>query len=599
MNVRQKASFRKFIRYRMLFMLEFFKLRHVRRHCVIALLASVVVSLPGAYAAPGDVDPLDLNIVGSDVLVSAVQPDGKTIIAGNFGSVLGQARNNIARLNANGTLDAGFNPNVNGGVYSVTVQADGQILLGGIFTTVAGTPRNNIARVAANGTLDSGFNPKVNVNGGVYSVEIQADGQILLGGSFTTVAGTTRNNMARVAANGTLDAGFNPDVNGFVNGVAVQADGQILLGGGFTTVAGTPRNRIARLAVNGTLDAGFNPNVNGVVRSVAVQVDGQILLGGQFTTVTGTPRNYIARVAANSTLDADFDPNVNGPVVSVAVQADGQILLGGIFTTVAGASRNRIARVAANGTLDAGFNPNVSTSVYSVALQADGQILLGGQFTTVAGTPRKLFARLINDPAAQSLSAVSATQVLWSRGGSTPDVIQTTFELSIDGGSSYTPLGGTATRVDSTANWQLSGLSLPASGQLRALGRTSGGHFNGSSSMVQQVASFSLAGITLTVTPSCVPPIGGAHTVFWKSTGFVNCTGPASDCSVSTWSQTNGLTTSGSLPLLTCQNAPIPGTYPLIISCTDVRGQSQSQSTQLTISNNCAPGEFRNGFEGN
>ena len=85
--------------------------------------------------------------------------------------------------------------------------------------------------------------------------------------------------------------------------------------------------------------------------------------------------------------------------------------------------------------------------------------------------------------------------MLWTRGGSAPDVSQTTFELSTDGGSSYTPLGGTATRVGSTANWQLSGLSLPASGQLRARGRTSGGYSNGSSGLVQQVNTFGPDGV--------------------------------------------------------------------------------------------------------
>ena len=80
--------------------------------------------------------------------------------------------------------------------------------------------------------------------------------------------------------------------------------------------------------------------------------------------------------------------------------------------------------------------------------------------------------------------------MLWTRGGSAPDVSQTTFELSTDGGSSFTPLGGTATRVGNTANWQLSGLSLPASGQLRARGRTSGSFQNGSSGLVQQVNTF-------------------------------------------------------------------------------------------------------------
>ncbi len=98
-------------------------------------------------------------------------------------------------------------------VYSVAVQADGKILLGGDFTTVGGTPRNHIARLNADGTLDTGFNP--NANGDVYSVAVQADGKILLGGNFTTVGGTARNHIARLNADGTLDTGFNPNANSY------------------------------------------------------------------------------------------------------------------------------------------------------------------------------------------------------------------------------------------------------------------------------------------------------------------------------------------------------------------------------------------------
>ena len=68
------------------------------------------------------------------VFATAVQPDGKILIGGSFTSVLGVARNNIARLNTDGTLDTAFNPNANGAVYSIAVQADGKILVGGSFT---------------------------------------------------------------------------------------------------------------------------------------------------------------------------------------------------------------------------------------------------------------------------------------------------------------------------------------------------------------------------------------------------------------------------------------------------------------------------------
>ena len=69
-----------------------------------ALICALCLLVPPALrAAPGDLDPLDLNIFGGVakfVWAMAVQPDGKTIIAGEFTSVLGVPRNNIARINA-------------------------------------------------------------------------------------------------------------------------------------------------------------------------------------------------------------------------------------------------------------------------------------------------------------------------------------------------------------------------------------------------------------------------------------------------------------------------------------------------------------------
>ena len=421
---------------------------------------------------------------------------------------------------APGSVDPSYNPVIVGSAaYATAVQPDGKIIIAGSFSSVNGVPRNNVARLNEDGTLDVTFNP--NANGIVWSLAVQADGQILLGGSFTSVGGIGRNCIARVAADGTLDVTFNPNANSVVNSVAVQADGQILLGGAFSVVGGTGRNCIARVAANGTLDPGFNPNANDNVNSVAVQEDGQILLGGFFTSLGGTARNRIARVAANGTVDASFNPNPNNYIISVAVQADGQILLGGYFVNVGGTTRYHIARVAADGTLDAGFNPNANSTVYSVAVQADGQILLGGTFTNVGGSWRNYFARLLNDPATQTLSAPSASQVTWTRGGSAPEVSIVTFELSTNGGSSYTPLGGTATRVGSTANWELTGLSLPASGQLRARGRTVSGYNNGSSGMVEQVQVFSgfppemaISGNSVEITDGDSTPSMADHTDF-------------------------------------------------------------------------------------
>jgi len=84
--------------------------------------------------------------------------------------------------------------------------------------------------------------------------------------------------------------------------LAIQPDGKILLGGLFTTVYGASRNRIARLNPDGTLDNTFNPGtgaagqIGSAVYSIAVQPDTKVLIGGTFTSVNGVARAYLARL---------------------------------------------------------------------------------------------------------------------------------------------------------------------------------------------------------------------------------------------------------------------------------------------------------------
>ena len=84
----------------------------------------------------------------------------------------------------------GFDPNANGAINVVVVQSDGKILIGGDFTALspnggAAVPRNRIARLNPDGTLDTGFDP--NANNTVYAIALQTDGKILVGGAFGNI----------------------------------------------------------------------------------------------------------------------------------------------------------------------------------------------------------------------------------------------------------------------------------------------------------------------------------------------------------------------------------------------------------------------------
>jgi uncharacterized delta-60 repeat protein len=294
----------------------------------------------------------------------------------------------------------GFDPNANGPVYVVVVQPDGKILIGGGFTTLSpnGGPtvtRNHIARLNPDGTLDNDFNP--NANDLVRSIAVQADGKILAGGAFNgenSIGGQMRNRIARLDPVSGLADSFDPNATGFENNtvvasIVVQADDKILVGGFFLSIGGQPRNSIARLDPTTGLADSFDPHPGDPLsfpafRAIAVQADGKILVSGVFNVIGGQPRNGMARLDPTTGLADLFDPNPNDLVRSIAVQADGKILAGGLFTSIGGQPRNHIARLDATTGLADSFDPNANDVVRSIAVQADGKILAGGDFTMLS-----------------------------------------------------------------------------------------------------------------------------------------------------------------------------------------------------------------------
>jgi uncharacterized delta-60 repeat protein len=302
---------------------------------------------------------------------------------------------------APGTVDPTLSTTVDTAVNAVAVQADGKILLGGTFTMVNGTARNRVARLLADGALDTTFNP--GADGTVNAIVVGTDGAIYLAGAFTTVAGTGRLGLAKLLPDGTLDATFTTESStsgaaGLVLCLALQADGRLLAGGQFSSgLTGGSAPYLARLNLNGTVDSAFNPVVDNSILTIQPQPDGKLVVSGVFTTVGGQPRARLARLNADGTLDASFTADADNNVVALALAADGKMWLGGAFVNVGGQARARLARLLPNGSVDAGFNPGADGVVRTLAAQADGRVLIGGAFTTVGGQSRSRLARLMAD----------------------------------------------------------------------------------------------------------------------------------------------------------------------------------------------------------
>jgi uncharacterized delta-60 repeat protein/uncharacterized repeat protein (TIGR01451 family) len=347
-----------------------------------------------------------LNQTGEDYPIS-ITDEGGLIIAGNFTSYNGTTVNRIARLNADGTLDPTFNVSsgANGTVWTTAIQIDGKVIVGGQFTSYNGTSRNYIARINSDGSLDTTFDVVSGFNSTVQTAVIQIDGKVIIGGYFTSYNGASINRIARLNANGTLDPTFNvgSGANSVVRTNTIQSDGKIIIGGNFTTYNGVVINRIARLNTDGSLDATFNvgTGANNWVQSTSIQSDGKIIIGGDFTNYNGTPINRIARLNADGTLDPTFNvgSGANGTVSVIKILDDGKILISGNFLQYNGMGRSRIARLNDNGTLDTSFNPGTGAngSISTIGIQNDNKIVIGGWFNNYNSNARNYIARLNTD----------------------------------------------------------------------------------------------------------------------------------------------------------------------------------------------------------
>ena len=183
-------------------------------------------------------------------------PDDRILFTGTFTKVDTLARTNMARLHADGSADDTFDagPGANGAIVALALDASQRILIGGEFTQVQGLPRNRLARLLPDGQVDTSFDPGAGADQAVSCLAIQADGKVWIGGRFTNVNGSPCNHIAKLNPDGSRDTTFNPGTGAEgpayqlgVYTLALQPNGDLLIGGNFSSYNGVPRNGLARL----------------------------------------------------------------------------------------------------------------------------------------------------------------------------------------------------------------------------------------------------------------------------------------------------------------------------------------------------------------
>ena len=294
-----------------------------------------------------------------DIIASAIDASDDVYAGGLFSSYNGTGVRNIARLNNDGSLDTGF---VTGTGFNLTVKTivpaidgSGDIYVGGVFTSYNGTAVGYIARLNIDGTLDAGFDTGLGFSNfvNIIAPAIDGSGDIYVGGEFTGFNGTGfLSRLIRLNDDGSLDVGFvSPSGWGKLD-VAPATDGS---GDVYVTRDSSPF--LARLNDDGSIDAGFDTSLSGFTSyqkdiTVATDGSGDIYAAGFFTGNIGDT-NGLARLNSDGSLDAGFvsDAGFVGccKYITPAIDGSNDIYIRG---HIAG----DIVRLNDNGSIDTGFD---------------------------------------------------------------------------------------------------------------------------------------------------------------------------------------------------------------------------------------------------
>ena len=270
------------------------------RSLIIVIGAVTVMAAPARAAAAPVTDPVSTLVPDGEVKAIAVS--GSTAyIGGNFSRIAPYTGSSALFNAANGELKKPW-PEVNGVVNDVVADGSGGWYLGGDFKSVGGAPRTDLAHVLADNTVDPNFAPST--NGEVRVLAVDGTSAIYAGGEFSQANGTARGNLAGFSPvtgaltsfnggvsfiNNTNPTGGNPFDPLGVHALLIKGS-KLYVGGEFNNASGQNRLHGAAFSLpGGAVDSSWNPSTNRVINGLALDSDGtDVFIGGRFSRVNST-----------------------------------------------------------------------------------------------------------------------------------------------------------------------------------------------------------------------------------------------------------------------------------------------------------------------
>jgi hypothetical protein len=378
---------------------------------------------------------VNLSMPAANRNVTIAIPDGAGgwYIGGEFTTIGGVSRDYIARINADGSLNA-WNPGAND-IVNALAKYNGVIYAGGNFTHIGGQTRNRVAAIdSATGAVTS-WNPSL--NSAITSLVVDGN-SLFVSGYFSSINGVSHSRVASFSLpSGTLTS-LNPSINSGLDNIAVY-NNVLYVMGGFTTVGGQPRNYVAALDPATGQVASWNPNPNNYVRNVIVN-GGTAYLGGDFTTVGGQARNRLAATDVVAGALTAWTANVGNIVYDIELIGN-ELFVSGQFTTAGGQSRNNLAAFDITTGALSSWNPSAGGEVFRLA-SSGNNIFAVGNFQNMGGVKRDNIV---------AIDLTTGEPTSWN-----PNINDQVFAIAVDGNTIYA--GGSFTSVGGVARNRIAGI---------------------------------------------------------------------------------------------------------------------------------------------
>jgi hypothetical protein len=361
---------------------------------LLSAIVTLTISANPTHAAPHQSlgQPASVTrFYTTDGAVNAITQVQNTVYIGGTFTKVGPPADGIALLNSSGITDNTL-PLVNGSVYAAVPDGSGGWYIGGLFSAVGTTPRNNLAHILPNRSVDTAFAPSVSGTQGVRALAMSGS-TLFIGLSYNTnmapyyglIAINTTTNQVIPSFSTLLPQSNNPAV------YTLTLYGNTLLVAGKFTInssAGIRRNFLALDATTGSV-LPMTIDVGGLDIYTLLVNGNTLYVGGLFNSVNGEPRNRLAAIDLTTSTLTNWIPPFTSLITVYAMALSGSTLyVGGVDQTASvpflGALDTTTAALTGWTPTPVGISGVSTPAIRSLAVY-NNQVIVAGEFNTMNG----------------------------------------------------------------------------------------------------------------------------------------------------------------------------------------------------------------------